>query len=217
MTRIKICGIRDSRHVVAASRLGVDFLGMVFAPSPRMISPHKAVELVETAKKMKPRPSIVGVFVNLMPQEVNNIADYCKLDWVQLSGDETWEYCRLIDKPIIKAMKIDSSIKDNWISEDVIHGLQFFQREKLMFLLDTKENGVYGGSGKAFDWRRIPDLSEELPVLVAGGLNPENVSSLINQKHPWGVDVSSGVEVGGNKDISLITAFIKEVRKNELK
>ena len=182
-----------------------------------MVSPQKALELVHTAAKMKPKPLMVGVFVNLRPQEVNDIADYCKLDWVQLSGNETWEYCWLIKKPIIKAIKIDPSIEDNGICENLVYGQQFFSGEKLIFILDTKMGGIFGGSGKTFDWSLIPDLSNELPVLVAGGLNPENVSSLIDQKHPWGVDVSSGVETDGLKDPSLITAFVKEIRKNDLK
>jgi phosphoribosylanthranilate isomerase len=217
MTRIKICGITESRHILVASQLGVDFVGMVFASSPREISPQKAQEIVQTAAEMKPRPSMVGVFVNLKPDEVNNIADYCGLDWVQLSGNETWDYCRLIEKPLIKVIKVDSLVLSANLRDELIRGQRSLNKEKLIFLLDTKESGGYGGSGKSFDWSLIPALSEELPVFIAGGLNHRNVSSLIMEKHPWGVDVSSGVETDGSKDASLITAFVKEVRKNELK
>ena len=91
MTWVKICGISDIASAMAASQAGTDYLGMVFAPSRRQVSPEKALKIVTAVQQLQPHPQIVGVFVNQPVDEVNQIADYCKLDWVQLSGDENWE------------------------------------------------------------------------------------------------------------------------------
>jgi phosphoribosylanthranilate isomerase len=232
MTRIKVCGMTDPGHIEAAAKLKVDFLGMVFARSRRQISEEKALRLVETADKVKPRPAMVGVFVNLGSQQLNRIADRCRLDWVQLSGDETWDYCRQINRPIIKSIKmpliqdavkgttaelkkIDLYSPDNALTiiySEIEKGWSLFQKGRLMFLLDTKIEGRYGGTGQVFNWRLIEKMPSDIPFLIAGGLSPENVGSLIQSIHPWGVDVSSGVEVNGEKDVLRMEAFSRAVK-----
>ncbi|GAG47962.1 unnamed protein product, partial [marine sediment metagenome] len=106
MTRVKICGIRDKAHALAAIEDGSNFIGLVFAPSQRQLTPAQAGEIVNAVKKYSEATVIVGVFVNMPAAEVNRTASSCNIDWVQLSGDESWDYCRQITKPLIKAIRI---------------------------------------------------------------------------------------------------------------
>ena len=104
MIRIKICGLTEMQHAVTAAKAGADFIGLVLAPSPRRISAEKALLLSDAVHNSGAATAVAGVFVNAAVDEVNSIADYCHLDWVQLSGDESWHYCQQIEKPVIKAI-----------------------------------------------------------------------------------------------------------------
>ncbi len=214
MTRIKICGIREGVHALAAVEAGVDFIGFVFAPTRRQVSPAKAREIVDTVKKSSSAIKPVGVFVDTPASEVNRIADFCGLDWAQLSGNESWEYCRQIARPIIKAIRIGQQLREE-INAELTVGLKTLSPQRFITLLDSQVEGKYGGTGITFNWRLAQQVAKEFPVIIAGGLNPENVAQAIEIATPWGVDVSSGVETDGTKDIAKIKAFIEAVRRTD--
>lgn len=212
MTHIKICGIQDENHALAAIEAGADFIGLVFAPSRRQVSPQKALSLVEVVRGLRSGPAVVGIFVNAAAQEVNHIADYCQLDWVQLSGDETWQYCQELKKAIIKVIHVSSRQKTDEILADIETGYQLLPEKELVCLLDSRVGSAYGGTGQVFNWQLAREVSARFPVMIAGGLTPANVGQLIREVQPWGVDVSTGVESNGLKDASKIRAFVKAVR-----
>jgi phosphoribosylanthranilate isomerase len=215
-TRIKICGIRDKAHALAAVEAGADFVGLVFAPSQRQVSPAKACEIASTVKKSSDSIKVVGVFVNAPSSQVNELADFCALDWVQLSGDESWEYCREVVRPVIKAIRIDQQSPEELYAE-LSAGSKLLPAQEFITLLDSRVEGKYGGTGESFNWNLAQRVTKKFPVIIAGGLDPKNVARLIERVAPWGVDVSSGVETGGVKDMAKIKAFIEAVRKADEK
>ena len=216
MTRVKICGIRDKNHALAAVEAGADFIGLVFAPSQRQVTPTKACEIASAVKKSSDATKVVGVFVNAPASQVNEIADFCALDCVQLSGDESWEYCREVVEPVIKAIRIGQQSPAELYAE-LSAGGKLLPQQRFIALLDSQVEGKYGGTGESFNWNLAQQVAKRFPVIIAGGLDPKNVSRLIERVRPWGVDVSSGVETGGVKDIAKIKAFIEAVRKADEK
>ena len=213
MTRVKICGIKQAADALAVVEAGGDLIGLVFAPSRRQVTPAQAGEIVSAVKGHSRAIEVVGVFVNMPAPEVNMIASSCHLDWVQLSGDEPWEYCRQIARPLIKAVRIRQGQRPESIGANLATGEQVLSSQKHLYLLDSQVKGRYGGTGISFDWSLARPVAEQFPVIIAGGLNPDNVARVIEMVAPWGVDVSSGVEAGGAKDIGKIRAFIEAVRR----
>jgi len=214
MTRVKICGIKEEVHALAAVETGADFIGFVFAPTRRQVSPEKAREIVDTVRKRSNTIKTVGVFVDTPASEVNGIADFCRLDWVQLSGNESWEYCHQITRPIIKAIRIGQQTPDE-INAELAIGLKELSTQRFITLLDSQVEGKYGGTGTTFNWGLARQVAKESPVIIAGGLNSENVAQAIEIAAPWGVDVSSGVETNGTKDTAKIKAFIEAGRRTD--
>lgn len=212
MTRVKICGLKEKTHALAAAEAGADFIGLIFAPSPRQVTPAQAKEIAAAVKQSGYTTKVVGVFVNTPASAVNEIADSCHLDWVQLSGDESWEYCLEIKKPVIKVIQIGRQSPQE-IGVILAKGAEILGKKDCVYLLDTKVEGKYGGTGRTFDWSLARELTKQFPIIISGGLTPENVAQAIKRVAPWGVDASSGVEVNGTKDITKIRALIKAVRR----
>ena len=199
--RLKICGItrlEDARFCAAA---GADLLGFIqHRDSPRYIDPDRIAEIVEWVYG----PQTVGVFVNESASVVNEIVQRCGLSYAQLHGDETPEYCREIEVPVIKAFHVRQETQPQGLARDV----GAFVGAATYALLDTHSDDVRGGSGRVFDWNLLGDLKLDLPFFLAGGISRENVSDAVQAVRPFGVDVSSSLErAPGIKDFDLLTQF----------
>jgi phosphoribosylanthranilate isomerase len=203
LTRVKICGITRLEDALAAAHNGADAIGLVFyRQSPRNVDIDKAAKL---AGVLPPFVSVVGLFVNADPSFAREVLAGVPIDLMQFHGDETPEYCAQFGKPYLKAIRVKAGV-------DLLQCASDFSRAKGL-LLDTHVEGVQGGTGKAFDWALIPKQLQ-LPVILSGGLDSENVAAAIKQVNPYAVDVSSGVEAGkGIKDAVKIAAFINEVKR----
>jgi len=212
MTHIKICGIKEEAHATALAEAGVDFLGIVFASSPRKVSEAQAKKIVAAVKQVSPATRVVGVFVGTPASTVKRIFDSCNLDMVQLSGDEPWEYCRELELPLIKVVRVSRNYRPEQICADLAYGSRRLGKQEHLFLLDSNARDRFGGTGVTFDWNLARPIAEQFRVIVAGGLTPDNVTGALEIIAPWGVDVSSGVETKGIKDMAKILQFIEAVK-----
>ena len=203
MTKIKICGIKTTRDALAAMDAGADMLGFNFYPkSPRYIDPGICRDIMSVMRKYA-HLTYVGVFVNASLAEIRATMETCALSLAQLHGDESSE---LLNALYGKAFKAFRGIPDN------VHG--FVREDAPAFLVDASVRGAYGGTGVTADWSAAAELSNHYPILLAGGLTPENVAEAVWRVKPWGVDVASGVESSpGVKDSYKMKAFVKAVRK----
>jgi len=200
--RIKICGITSEADAQLAASLGVDALGFVLAKSARRISPEMVRRI---SMSLPPFVSTVGVFVDMDLEPVRHMATFCKLDWVQLHGNESPDYCKALDFKLLKAIRIKDrqSIETMADYKDCVKG----------FLLDTYVKGQHGGTGKSFDWDLAREAKKYGPVILSGGLTPENVREAIRVVRPYGVDASSGVESApGIKDYEKMRRFVEQIR-----
>jgi phosphoribosylanthranilate isomerase len=204
-TRVKICGITRPQDGVAAAEAGADAIGLVFYPrSPRFVTPDQALAVVRT---LPPFVTVVGLFVNEQPGMVRAMADAVGLDLLQFHGDESPDYCRQFNQPYLKALRVRAD-------SDLLVAAQGY-REARGLLLDAWHETVPGGSGAVFDWELIPAALRPHCIL-AGGLDPENVTGAIRQVRPYAVDVSSGVEADkGIKDPARIQAFMRGVSSGD--
>jgi phosphoribosylanthranilate isomerase len=213
MTHIKICGIKEEEHARVLAEAGIDFIGLVFASSPRQVTRAQARKIAAAVKKFKNGPETVGVFVNTPAATIRQTAETCGLDWVQLNGDEPWALCRELDLPVIKVIRVSRTHKAEQICSDLEYGDKLLAKRKHIFLLDANARDKYGGTGTKFDWKLAVPIARRLPVIIAGGLTPDNVKEAVKLIKPWGVDVSSGVETKGAKDMRKIMNFINSVRE----
>lgn len=216
MTQVKICGITDAATARAAAEAGADFLGLVLATSRRQLSPEQARKIGDAVRAHGNPPKMVGVFVNLPAAGVNRLAADIGLDYVQLSGDENWDYCKEIKRPVIKTVHISGGMAVTDVIDEIAAGYRVLGGHGFIPLLDTGTGKAYGGTGVTFDWELAETVAAKHGIIIAGGLDPENVGELVRTVKPWGVDVSSGVETGGRKDIVKIRKFIETVRKQDV-
>ena len=199
--RVKICGITRVEDALAATRFGVDAIGLMFyAESPRAVSPEQARRITAA---LPPFVSTVGLFVDASSQDVMEISAMLGLSVLQFHGEETPAYCHQFATPYIKAVRMQPDIN--------LHDIAARYHRAQGLLLDAYVEGVQGGTGKAFDWTRIPhDLDK--PIILAGGLDATNVIEAIQTVNPYAVDVSTGVETAkGIKDVEKMAAFLNNV------
>ncbi len=203
---VKICGITDCGDALSAVELGAAALGFIFAPSPRQISPDKARSII---KALPPGVKTVGVFVNEEAAKIREHITFCGLDWVQLQGDESPEFCRELMPYAIKAVGINDDAGLLRIAD--------YRACVRALLLDTYSDGQAGGTGKTFDWQlAVKAKTPELPIFLAGGLGPSNIEAAIRMVRPYAVDVNSGVEERpGKKSYGLMKALMEKVRKSD--
>jgi phosphoribosylanthranilate isomerase len=198
--RIKICGITNEEDGLAAAKFGADALGFVFAPSPRRISVERAREII---KVLPPLVQTVGVFVNEDPEKVLSTAAACGLDILQFHGDESAAYCSSFDRRVIKAVRLQS--------RDDLDKLSKYVNVVDALLLDTYVANKLGGTGITFDWKLAVEARRYGRIILAGGLNPENVAAAISMVKPYAVDASSGLEQSpGAKDHEKMVQFMRE-------
>jgi phosphoribosylanthranilate isomerase len=201
MVRVKICGIKRLEDALAAVDAGADAIGLNFwRPGRRYVAPETARVI---ARALPPFVARVGVFVDEDPETIRKIATLCGLDALQLHGSETPEFCRQFDRPVIKGVKVHGP--------ESVDGLARYQ--VAAFLLDAHVPGEMGGTGRRFDWILAVRAKEAGPVILSGGLTPENVADAIRTATPYAVDVASGVETDGQKDPAKIGAFVAQVQQ----
>jgi phosphoribosylanthranilate isomerase len=202
--RVKVCGITNYEDAALALDLGVDALGFnLYRKSSRYTDP---VEVRRIIRRLPPLCTTVGLFVNVPDsRDVADLARTAGVQVLQLHGDEPAGYCReLSDWPLVKALRMGKG--------RALDNLEDYPVQA--FLLDAHDDRLYGGTGRTFDWRLAEGIGRIRPVILAGGLNTDNVAAAIREVKPYGIDVCSGVEQSpGHKDPQKLTAFMSEVRK----
>ena len=209
-TRIKICGITRIEDGLAAAHAGADAIGLVFwSGTPRVVEVEQARAI---AQAIPPFVSIVGLFVDPTADEVNAVLETVPLDILQFHGSEASGLCRAFGRPYLKAIPVDSTA-------DLLESVSLYGDAAGLLFDAPPTLGMPGGTGRTFDWSRLP-ASLPRPLVLSGGLNAGNVARAIRMLRPWAVDVSSGVEASGTdgrprvgiKDAAKIAAFVEEVR-----
>ncbi len=207
MVKVKVCGITNLNDALSACHSGADAVGFILYPkSKRFI---KAKEVRKITSQLPPFLTKVGVFVNEDPRDVLEILSYAHLDFAQLHGDETPEECDYVGaNRVIKVFRLKS--------EEEVEKIRPYVGKVRAILLDTYDSKVYGGTGKPFDWKvalRVREEFPELPLILSGGLTPENVKRAVETVKPYAVDVSSGVEAEpGVKDGEKVRAFVRNAK-----
>lgn len=221
---VKICGLRTAEMAEQVAALPVDYVGFVFAPSKRQVTPQQAGEMIRSMKLAAgaKAPAAVGVFVNPTMEELEAVLREAALDVVQLHGEESAEFCRVVKHAfpgtrVFKVFTVKAGETKAGNESQGTSRLEPYRHVVDGMLLDTYDPVYGGGSGKTFAWDTIPPYlawcrEAGIPLLVAGGLQPDNVRDLLDAYTPDGVDVSSGVETEGVKDIEKIKTFVERVQ-----
>ncbi len=201
-TRVKICGITRAEDAAQAAALGADAIGLVFySQSSRAVSAEQAHSIVRVLPAFV---TVVGLFVDAQPAEIKEILTKVRIDMLQFHGDESPGDCRGYDRPYIKAIAMRPGVELDAYARDY--------SDAAGLLLDSyHDNKPGGGTGRVFDWSQVPEKVSK-PVILAGGLTPENVAEAIRKIQPYAVDVSGGVEsTKGVKDVNKMIAFMRGV------
>lgn len=201
MAKVKICGITCNEDIDIVNTLIPDYVGFIFCQSKRQVTLSEAKNL---CSHLNGKIKKVGVFVNEKKEIIKKIKEECGLDVIQLHGDEKPTDCFYDKCSVWKAIHIRDSID--------LDKMKFYNVDR--FLLDTFVKDAYGGSGKTFDLNMIRTLHNKSEIILAGGLTPKNIEAAVKAIMPYGVDVSSGVEMNGKKDFCLVKEFIEKVRKS---
>lgn len=201
--RVKICGITNVEDALHASTCGADALGFVFYPgSPRCVDPDQARRIIA---ELPPLLTTVGLFVNEPPVRIREIVEFCGLNAVQLHGDEEPSQCSYPPYRVIKALRLRQAMDAGVFSAYRVSAL----------LLDAYSPDKFGGTGQLCDWDRAAEIASRHRVILAGGLDPDNVASAVGRVCPYGVDVSSGVEKQpGQKDPEKVARFIRMAKES---
>ena len=217
MVWIKICGITNLEDAKSISELGVDAMGFVLsADSPRKVEVMTAYRIIEALRTGENKISMVGVFVN---EEIIRVLNNCKslrLDYIQLSGDEDRDYLKDLkekskDIKIIKSIRIKN--KSESYRAKINKKVDKLKEYADFILMDSYSKNVYGGTGVSFNWDIVKDYYWEIPVILSGGLDAENVRQAVDIVKPFGVDASSKLEIyPGKKDIDKVTKFINVLK-----
>lgn len=205
-TRIKFCGCASVDDVELSARLGASAFGMIFAPSPRRIA---QAQMRAIAASRPPGIVPVGVFVNPQKAEIDAVRELFPDLVVQLSGEEPPEFAQAIGGDVIKAVHVEPDASDAELSA------RCNRYPSALVMFDTKIAGRFGGTGLRFEWSKIAQIARVRPVVVAGGLNPENVGECVREVRPAWVDVRSGIESDGRKDEEKMRRFVAAVREND--
>jgi phosphoribosylanthranilate isomerase len=206
MTQIKICGITNKEDALGAAGCGADALGFIFyPPSPRYITPTDARKII---KILPAHVAIVGVFVNEDAENVMRISALCGLDFIQLHGDESVEYCSLFaPEEIIKAVELRN--------ENDLHNAARYNVAAI--LTDSRAPGLYGGTGKKSNWDLALLIKSKKPLILSGGLNENNVGEALEKVAPCALDINSGVEIKpGKKDHRKLAAIFEIIRRADI-
>lgn len=208
--KVKICGLTNLEDARTAVDLGADLLGFNFyPPSTRYISPKAAAEIIHALRAYRPTIRMVGIFVNESPFQVQSVLDACNLDSAQLSGDESPEELHALGGRAFKALR--PSTHDSAL--DLASQFALLDGQPAL-LVDASLPGAYGGTGNTADWETARLISARYPLLLAGGLTPENITAAIHTVQPWGVDVATGVETTpGRKDPQKMARFIERAHE----
>lgn len=241
MTRVKICGVRDAATAREAVKAGADFIGIMFAESRRQVTPRECHEIIEAVRETRRsaevahiegpgrgevrgaswfgawneaiddalarwRPLLVGVFADQEVEDANEIAEAAGLELIQLSGGEDDVFVRQVRPPVLRAIHVYPQTTAEDVLETATPGAV------ASIMLDTGAAHARGGTGATFDWDVAAEVGRRLPLMLAGGLSPDNVAEAVGAVDPWAVDVSSGVETDGAKDIEKVRAFIRAAK-----
>ena len=224
---VKICGVRRLADALVAADAGADYIGIVFVPGRRRRLEPDAARRITAGLRARDgldgrRPQVVGLFGDQPLPEVLDTIAAAGLDAVQLCGAESVAYCRQVQESgaaVIKVLHIADSAADDAAAaidiDAVSQSIDAYAAPGCTITLDRQVAGLHGGTGQSFDWRIAARLSERHRFMLAGGLTPDNVANAVKSAHPWGVDVSSGVETDGVQDADKIRRFIANARNEQ--